>query len=288
MRLNAYVLAADPTWIQASVRSYYDLVDTLVVCFDRHGRGWTGAEIPVQECVARVKEIDHAGKIRYLEGDFARPDHSPMENDTYQRQQALDAASEGADWVLSIDSDELIPQPEFFRDLLRDVPASYQGVLWPMRILFQTLPDGRYLEVCTRRLRRQVSEYPGPIAVRPGVKLTQARRAEIPFFHCEVRRSPLDWLRPKRAGQAAIPAAAAIWHFTWVRGEAELRTKLSSWSHSQDFQTEEYLQNVWRAAPTRWKEIQDFHPIYRGLWPALRPAEAPTFLRNLVRASQSP
>ncbi len=42
MRLNAYVLAADPAWIEESVASYYDLVQRILVSFDDSGTSWTG------------------------------------------------------------------------------------------------------------------------------------------------------------------------------------------------------------------------------------------------------
>ena len=34
MRVNAYVLAADPAWLTSSVWSYYNLGDQIVVSFD--------------------------------------------------------------------------------------------------------------------------------------------------------------------------------------------------------------------------------------------------------------
>ena len=40
------------------------------------------------------------GKVRLLGGSYYRPGSSPMENDTNQRQHALAAAGERADWVV--------------------------------------------------------------------------------------------------------------------------------------------------------------------------------------------
>ena len=46
MRLTAYILAADPAWIEASIQSYYDIVEQIVVCYDRDRLGWTGPRSP--------------------------------------------------------------------------------------------------------------------------------------------------------------------------------------------------------------------------------------------------
>ena len=51
MHLTAYVLAADPAWVGISVLSYYDLVEEMVISYDENGKGWTGAPIPVDECI---------------------------------------------------------------------------------------------------------------------------------------------------------------------------------------------------------------------------------------------
>src|SRR4051794_39995802 len=51
MRLTGYLLAADPAWIELSVTSYYPLVSRIIVSYDERGLGWTGIDIPVQECL---------------------------------------------------------------------------------------------------------------------------------------------------------------------------------------------------------------------------------------------
>ena len=63
MRLNAYLLAADPTWIEAGIGSYYDAVAQIVVSYDRNHRGFTGRPVPVDECLARMRAIDRDGNL---------------------------------------------------------------------------------------------------------------------------------------------------------------------------------------------------------------------------------
>ena len=273
MVINAYLLAAEPSWIEASVTSYYAIVDTIVVSYDRSGRGWTGAPIPIDECLDRLRSIDVAKKMRFCPGDYARLDRAPLENDTYQRQCAHQEASPGADWVLSLDTDEVLPDcREFGRRLREEVPGEFVAVEWPMRTFFRRFESGTFLEVCTF-LRRQLSEYPGPIASRPGVIHAYARHIQQGLLWRYGIRSTGYNPGERRSYQAhaVIPKSQAILHFSWARTEHDLECKLRSWSHNRDFDTRHYFERVWKPAPRRWPLMANFHPISPRLWPALRP-----------------
>jgi hypothetical protein len=149
MNLAAYVLAADPTWIRTSVLAYYPHVSRIVVSFDRRGRGWSGEPVPARRCVAALKAIDHQRKLRFVPGDFAGTHDDLMAAETAQRQAALDAAGEGADWVLQIDTDEVLPDAAALTRALAATPEDYVAVSWPMRVLYRRLGRGRFLEVAT-------------------------------------------------------------------------------------------------------------------------------------------
>jgi hypothetical protein len=277
MVIKAYVLAADPAWIEASVGSYYGIVEEIVVSYDRSGRGWTGVPIPVDECLDRLRAADPDKKMRLVPGDFARTDHSPADNDTNQRQHALEEAGRGADWVLSLDTDEVLPNAvDFARRLREEVPAEYTGIYWPMRVMYRQVAAGKFLEVCGF-FRQQNSEYPGCAAVRSGAKLEHIRFPEGPRFRYDVRPTWVDPVDGRRHPvQGVIPKSDAIVHFSWARSEASLRTKLRSWSHSNDRGGwEKYLDEVWVPSPRRWMLLHNFHPIWPKRWPALRPATLP-------------
>ena len=61
MKLNAYVLAADPAWIEESIAGYYPHVDRIIVSFDETGTSWTGHPLDPTEAVSRLKALDHQG-----------------------------------------------------------------------------------------------------------------------------------------------------------------------------------------------------------------------------------
>jgi hypothetical protein len=270
--INAYVLAADPAWIEASIPSYYRIVDAIFVSYDRSRRGWTGSPIAVDECIDRLRSVDPDGKIRLIPGDYARPGHEPIENDTYQRRCALEAAGKGADWVLSLDTDEVLPEAEAFaRRLREEVSGDFAAVDWPMRPFFRSTGPGSFLEVCSIA-RRQVSEYPGCIAHRPGTPLTVARHTSAPRWRFDIRSVGHDRVeRVPYQVDGVIPASQAILHFSWARSEADIEGKLASWGHSTDFDWRRYVDRVWRPSPRRWPLMYNFHPIWPRRWPALRP-----------------
>lgn len=279
MRLHAYVLAADPAWLERSVLSYYDLVDEIVVSYDRSGRGWTGALVPVDETLERLDALDQDGKLRRVGGDYARAARTPIECDTAQRQEALAEAGRGADWVLQIDTDEVLPRPGRLPELLKYAEErDLDAVEWPMRVLFRSLPGGRFLEVCELDGRDHF-EYPGPIAVRPGARLVDARRAAAPFLRPAVQgdERSLQVARPPDEGETRAELLLpedAILHYSWAGSPKRIRSKVSSWGHSSGWRSQAYYQLRWRPSPYLWRTMRDFHPFARGLWPALKVSEA--------------
>lgn len=276
MKINAYVLAADPTWIRTSVSAYYDHVERIVVSYDRDGIGWTGAPVAVDLCLEALREIDTHGKMLFAPGCFHKEGLTPLEADTAQRRQALALASPEAEWVLQIDTDEVLPDFATLQWMLSeasrlDIPA----VEWPMQVLYRRLRSGTYLRVVASDSSDRF-EYPGPIAVRPGSELIEARRTPGKFLR-PVVRGDAQSLQLQTAPSAAevrideLPAEAAIWHNSWAREPARVRAKINSWGHSQGIRSLIYFALVWRPSTLTWRVLRNFHPDVRRLWPRLAP-----------------
>jgi hypothetical protein len=276
-RLHAYVLAADPAWAEHSLLSYYDLVDTIVLSFDVSGRGWTGHAIAAEESLRRMKSVDRDGKLTLCGGEYARRGQTPLDSETYQRQTALREAEKGADWVLQIDTDEILPDPNALLDALM-LAERYGavGVEWPMRVIFGQLRDGRFLEVCEEDGGEHF-EYPGAIAVRPGAELVDARRASGSFLRLlvEGHERSLQLRQPPAPGEIRITSLRpeqAICHLSWVGGPGRIRRKVMSWGHSRGWRSWAFYYLRWKPVRYRWRHTRDFHPFAEGLWPALRPS----------------
>jgi len=275
LRLKAYILAADSTWISASVLSYYDLVEEIIVSYDGRSRGWTGAPIPVEECLVRLRALDPGGKMRFCPGDYFRPGHTPMENDAFQRRCALAAAGAGADWVLQIDSDEVLPNKQALLKAMQYAEENgIPAVEWPMRVLFRQLAGSQFLEVCAENGEDHF-EYPGPIVVRPDAVPVDARRTSGPFLRPVIAgdHSSLQLrqgVAPGEVRATLLQDTDAILHYSWARSPSAVRTKVASWGHHQGWRSWLFYVRYWAPAPWIWRHMRDFHPFARGLWPALK------------------
>ncbi len=278
LRINAYVLAADPAWIEKSVKSYYGLVDRIVVSYDEDSLGWTGAPIDVEQCLRRLRAIDQGQKMVFVPGSYSKNGDSPMVRDTRQRQAAFDVASEGADWVLQFDTDEVLPQPQLLLEILvKAHAAGFNAVEWPMRVLFRRVSENRFLEVCARNGEDRF-EYPGPIAVRPGAQFVDARRAKGDYLRLVVRgdHRSLQITQANQNGETrweCLGQESAIVHNSWGRDAASIRSKIASWGHHEGWKTWMFYYLRWKPAPWLWFLTKNFHPFHPPLWPALKPRE---------------
>ncbi|HEV6954734.1 hypothetical protein GJV82_15625 [Cellulosimicrobium sp. BIT-GX5] len=236
MRLAAYVLLADPSFLAASLRAYYDRVDRIVLSYDETSTSWTGTPLPVDECLAIVKELDTDDKCVHAPGRFARLDEHPLDNDTFQRQTALDEASRDADWVLQLDTDEVMLSPDaFVGSLGRAEAAGASGLDFPSRWLYSRVAPGRYLEASSR-LGRPAASYPGPLAVRAGTRLVHARQADVPLYRVDLGPWNTDPARPRDAiVHEVVDPGAAVLHFSWVRRPEAMRQKFGWSGHTAHY-----------------------------------------------------
>lgn len=244
-RVNAYILAADPSFLHSSLSAYYDRVDRIIVSYDRSARSWTGTALPVEQCLRIIDAIDVDGKCVRAPGDFARLDENALDNDTYQRQVATDQASEGARWVVQLDTDEVMSAPDtFFRMLARADDAGMGALDYPSRWIHSRSKPRRYLEG-SDRFWRPIATYPASLAVRAGTRLTLARQSDVTPFRVDFRWVSTDPWRPRDAAvHAVIPFADAVLHFSWVRDPAAMRRKFG-WSGHHESMTPPEVYRKW-------------------------------------------
>jgi hypothetical protein len=274
-RLNAYILAADPAWVEKSIQSYYGLVQRIVVSYDKSGRSWTGKPLPVDDCLARLASVDSHGKLDWRPGDYARSGHDPLENETYQRQHALQQASDGADWVIQLDTDEVISNPDLFNESLMAADAGgYDALVYPARNLYQRTNAGLFLEHSSR-LWRCLASYPGPVAVRSGVELHLCRQGGTNLYVVGFADGTLPlYFMPPVPVRRVISFNDAILHFSWIRSDDEMALKVTTFGHAHNFD--------WSSRLRRWRRAGR-HPL---LTAAMTPLKADK--RDRLRISRIP
>ena len=247
MRINAYILVADPAWIEASIASYYDIVENIIVSYDKEGIGYTGLPVSVGECLRRLSVIDKDHKLIYSPGHYARLSHTPMENETYQRQCALDEASKTSDWVIQLDTDEVMNDLSVFSSCLQQADElDFSGLDFPARWLYQSIGKDWYLEWCTR-FWGLFAGYPGCMAVKSGSVLKHARQCDTTIYKVDfVSGTATNSNNKQTAVHRIIRPNQSIFHYSWVRSEQEMKEKLQSFSHAKDCDWEPQVQRwIW-------------------------------------------
>jgi hypothetical protein len=281
--LGAYLLPGDTTWLHSSLSRYYPLLDDLVVLVPERGESWTGARLPVEDCLRIIKKVDVRGLVRVVSGHWTDPAH-PRRAEIAQRQRGVDALGE-MDWVLQIDNDELLPEPSALLECLKiaednEIPA----MEWPMRVLFRALGNGRFLEVVSANGDPRF-DYPGPIAIRPRETLVDCRRTSGGFLRpvvvgdqqsLQLTRAPAE---NETRADCLLPSQAIL-HNSWGRHPESIRRKLRSTAHQEGSKMFLYYWGVWQPAPLTWRWLRNFHLLYGPLWPRLAVLDVP--LANLV------
>jgi hypothetical protein len=273
VRLAAYTLAGDPSYLAASVASYYDAVDRVVTSFDEAHVGWNGDAIPVEHCLNELRHIDVESKVDPRPGDFSHFGLPLMECETLQRQAALDVASEGVDWVIQLDGDEVIPDLQAFVEMIERADArGAVGLDYPSRWIYSAIRGGRFLEGCSRWWRPAAS-YPGPLAVRAGAKLSHARQCEGRLFRVDFRTKNTDpWRLRDHPVDTTVPVEAGVLHFSWVRTLDEMNIKADMSGHRNGVN--------WAVEIRRWKHRQRHPWLTTALTPLRRRGELhPQWLR---------
>ncbi len=178
--------------------------------------------------------------------------------------------------MLQIDGDEVLANPARLVESVDRADASGRSAVeFPARWLYAQVEGNRYLERC-RRFWGVSAGFPGPVAVRAGTALRLARQCDVPLWRVDFRHRNTD---PAHGADArvdeAVPADDAIWHFSWIRSEEEMRAKAATSGHAGEFD--------WIAEIDRWVWRRR-HPLVTTVATPLRPhpavVGAPTWLRT--------
>ncbi len=276
LRLGAYILLGDPAHFEQSVRTIYAIAEPIVAVYDEAGLSWSGRPLQIERCLSEVDRIDEEGKVVLLPGNFHDTGLAPLEAETLERNAGISALGEGVDWIVQIDTDEVLGSPARFVEAIGRAQSEGMSALdYPARWLYGHVKGYTYLERC-RRMWGIAAGYPGPMAVKAGTTLEMARQCNVPTWRVDFRRRNTDPAHPRGARvDERIGPDEGIWHFSWVRSEAEMRRKAGTSGHADEVD--------WEREIDRWIE-RCRHPLLTTLLtPVRRPPAivgAPTWLRT--------
>ena len=276
------MLAGDPAWTMESVESYYPFVDRLVVSYDEENLSWSGHELEVPEALRRLTECDPEHKIVPLPGLYSAPDRFALDMETEQRQLALDAASEGADWVIQLDTDEVLASPErFLMSLKRADAEGFDALHYPSRWWYQRAGRGsdRVLER-QRRFGGVRAEYPGAVAVRAGTRLTHCRQTDARLFRVDFAATSTDPAHPVDAVvHDVVTPDEGIIHLSWLRTAEQMERKRVVSGHAGRVDMDAVIRQ-WRAAYRHPRLTAAVGAVYRHPDRWLRVVDNPLDLRS--------
>jgi hypothetical protein len=276
LRLGAYLLLGDPAFLEQSIRSIYAIAERIVVVYDEAGLSWTKQPLPIEACLATVERMDPERKVELLPGAYHDTGLLPLQAETLERNAGVAALSNDVDWVVQIDTDEVLGDPDRFVRAIERAHAEGRSALdYPARWLYGHVSGNTYLERC-RRTWGISAGYPGPMAVKAGTTLRLARQCDVPLWRIDFRRRNTDPAHPRntRVDELVRPEEG-IWHFSWVRSEQQMRNKAASSGHVDDVN--------WGKEIDRWLERCRHPHLTTLLTPVRRPPAvvgAPTWLRT--------
>ena len=166
-----------------------------------------------------------------------------MENEVAERN-ALSFETREQNWIVSIDSDELLLKPRKFFRFLRRHPWT-EEVCIEARWISAFKDVGKSLLVVAAGADGTLERF--PIATRHRGAFVTGRRT----------------------GARSVLSPGVALHYSWARREDEVLQKLENWSHSRDFDVHKYFE-FWRSVGAdNYQEVRDFHPIWPKLWSRL-------------------
>jgi hypothetical protein len=276
LRLGAYLLLGDPAYLEQSVHSIYAIAERIVVVYDEAGLSWTNRPLPIGQCLSTVKDMDVKGKVTLLPGNFHNTGLAPLGAETLERNAGITELGDDVDWVVQIDTDEVLGNPARFVESIERAQAAGASALdYPARWLYGHVGGRLFLERC-RRTWGISAGYPGPMAVRAGTRLRLARQCDAPIWRADFRRHNTDPAHPRDARvDELVRPADGIWHFSWVRCEVGMRNKATTSGHVDEVN--------WDKEIDRWLERCRHPRLTTLLTPIRRPPAvvgAPTWLRT--------
>jgi len=276
LRLGAYFLLGDPAFLEQSIRSIYAIAERIVVVYDEAGLSWTSRPLPIEQCLSVVERMDTEGKMVLLPGRYHDTGLLPLEAETLERNTGISALGHDVDWVVQIDTDEVLGSPRrFVRAIARAHSEGMAALDYPARWLYGHVGGQTYLERC-RRTWGIAAGYPGPMAVKAGTTLRLARQCDVPIWRIDFRRRNTDPAHPRDARvDELVRPDEGIWHFSWVRSEQEMRDKAASSGHVDEVN--------WGREIDRWLGRCRHPHLTTLLTPVRRPPAvvgAPTWLRT--------
>lgn len=222
-----------------AIKSYYPIADEIILGIDRDRVSFSNNVFPFdsEDFYRGIDEIDQDKKINIVEENF----HSyanPLMNEHFERL-TLTSMTKQDNWVIQIDSDEVLINPFEFRNWIEKAP-DYNGIKAKWVTVYKRFGDDYLI----------INEEGGfiPVGTKDRSKYVSNREVAQPYLI-----SPLVLL-----------------HHAYGRSREEVELKIKNWGHSQDIDVKNMLATWDYANLDTYSEIHNFHPLHPPWWKSLQ------------------
>ena len=232
-----------------AISRYYDIADQIILGIDIDRITWSGNKYKFDELAFDqfIKKIDAGGKISVIKKNFHLL-QKPIDNDTSERRYLSEMCKDG-NWIVQIDADELMLNPQEFKTYLDENEEALDGCALKAHwiTVFKAFDDGKFLVIDAD------GATDGKIFV--GTKTKNA------YTMC------------RDTNETAIQTPLRLLHVSWGRTRDELQQKLENWGHSRDFNTKAYLEMWDKVTLENYQSFTNLHPLHGPHWPKLKLVE---------------
>jgi hypothetical protein len=220
------LISYDAEYLPASISSYYEYIDEIVLGLDKDRITWSGNKFTFDESKLweQLQKIDIEDKIKLIEGNF-HESKVPLENDNNERNFLREQCAN--DWIFSIDADEVLVNAKDFFYKFCPLIAPYRhkvDLAFTWFLPFKEF-ENDYLVIANPDYRWFKGDTQGFVTTK-----------DKQFTYCR-------WSNNKRV----IPSPLAVVHWSFCRTDENLEKKLKNFGHSDKTGSDPFFNN-WRIA----------------------------------------
>lgn len=233
------LISYDAHLLPASIRSYYNYVDQIVLGLDSNRISWSGNEFSFDENLLwqELDSIDGDDKILVVEDNFHKSD-VPMENDNYERNFLKHHCK--YQWVLSFDADEeLVNANDFFYNFVPLLGSQVQkrDLLFHWFLPYKYLPETDEYLVIAKNDGSIFSGDTQGFATHKNNTFTYAR-----------------WTN----NRSFIQTPLCIKHWSFCRNEHEVNQKINNFGHSDRTKDDPFFDTWKQIDGSNYEQLRNF------------------------------
>lgn len=232
------LIAYDFEYAFHTIKSYYDIADEIILGLDHERRSFSGTIYPFDEDAFKrgLATIDRSSKIKLVEGDFHSQAH-PLANEWCERHILVNHCKPG-NWVIQIDSDEILLNPVEFAHWIHSAPPQY-GVNAQWLCIFKSFGQDVLI------IREP----------QPYIAVGSKQRS--------------DWIGGRQTRQTYINSPLILLHNAYGRERADVELKIRNWGHSREINHCAFMQFWDQVTLENYADFRNFHPLHAPWWASL-------------------